>query len=190
MRHQVAVRKLGRTSSHRRAMLRNMVTSLLRHERIRTTTPKAKVARRYAERMITFGKRGTLHARRQAARFINDETVLKKLFDEIAPTFAERRGGYTRIVRTGVRRGDASDMAILELVSQSSDRQDKGNRKSRERLAKFETANDSKSKGKAGKKAAAGGAVAAAVADAPPVEAAVETPTGGDTGVDDDREKS
>ena len=103
MRHQVAVRKLGKTTSHRRAMLRNMVTSLLRHERIRTTTPKAKVARRYVDRMITLGKRGDLHARRTAARFINDETILKKLFEEIAPKFTERNGGYTRIMRAGIR---------------------------------------------------------------------------------------
>jgi large subunit ribosomal protein L17 len=168
MRHQVAVRKLGKTSSHRRAMLRNMVTSLFRHERIRTTTPKAKLARRYAERMITFGKRGTLHARRQAARFINDETVLKKLFDEIAPSFAERNGGYTRIVRTGVRRGDASDMAVLELVSQSTERQGKGNRKSRERLAKFELEGQKSGKGEAKKKEAADEADEAAVATSEP----------------------
>jgi len=138
MRHQVAVRKLGRTASHRRAMLRNMVTSLMKHERIRTTTPKAKVARRYAERMITLGKRGDLHARRTAAKFINDETVLKKLFEEIAPKFTERNGGYTRIMRSGVRKGDAADMAILELVSFSPERPKKiGNRKSRERLAEY-----------------------------------------------------
>ena len=138
MRHQVAVRKLGRTASHRRAMLRNMVTSLMQHERIRTTTPKAKVARRYAERMITLGKKGDLHARRTAAKFINDETVLKKLFDEIAPKFVERKGGYTRIMRDGIRKGDAADMAILELVDYSPERPKKvGNRKSRERLAEF-----------------------------------------------------
>ena len=113
MRHQVGVPKLGKTSSHRRAMLRNMVTSLLRHERIRTTAPKAKVARRYADRMITLGKRGDLHARRLAARFINDETVLKKLFDEIAPKFEERQGGYTRVVHTGVRKGDASESGTI-----------------------------------------------------------------------------
>jgi large subunit ribosomal protein L17 len=118
-------------------MLRNMVTSLFQHERIRTTTPKAKVARRYAERMITFGKRGDLHARRQAARFINDETVLKKLFDEIAPKMAERPGGYTRILRAGFRKGDAADVAILELVTHSTERTKKGNRKSAERLAEF-----------------------------------------------------
>ena len=191
MRHQVAVRKLGRTSSHRRAMLRNMVTSLLRHERIRTTTPKAKVARRYAERMITFGKRGTLHARRQAARFINDETVLKKLFDEIAPSFQERAGGYTRIVRTGVRRGDAADVAILELVTQSTERQDKGNRKSRERLAKFELEGEKTSKGK--KKAAKKGDAAdadAAVATAEAEEAEAEAGESGDAaGSDADEAK-
>ncbi len=186
MRHQVAVRKLGRTASHRRAMLRNMVTSLLRHERIRTTTPKAKVARRYAERMITFGKRGTLHARRQAARFINDETVLKKLFDEIAPSFKERAGGYTRIVRTGVRRGDAADVAILELVTQSTERQDKGNRKSRERLAKFELEGEkkkSKGKKKAAKKGdTAGDDAAVATAEAEAEAAEAEADEAGDDG--------
>lgn len=177
MRHQVAVRKLGKTTSHRRAMLRNMVTSLFRHERIRTTAPKAKVARRYAERMITFGKRGTLHARRQAARFINDETVLKKLFEEIAPSFSERNGGYTRIVRIGVRRGDASDMAILELVTQSTERQDKGNRKSRERLAKFELDGKKGRKGKAkSKKEEAAAAEVAVEPDAAPnAEVAVDS---------------
>ncbi|UCE04079.1 MAG: 50S ribosomal protein L17 [Candidatus Latescibacterota bacterium] len=150
MRHQVAVRKLGRTTAHRRAMLRNMVTSLFQHERIRTTTPKAKVARRYAERMITFGKRGDLHARRQAARFINDETVLKKLFDEIAPKMAERPGGYTRILRSGFRKGDAADVAILELVTHSAERTKKGNRKSAERLAEFVVAASPAAKASAG----------------------------------------
>ena len=156
MRHQVAVRKLGKTTSHRRAMLRNMVTSLLRHERIRTTTPKAKVARRFADRMITLGKRGDLHARRTAARFINDETVLKKLFEEIAPKFTERNGGYTRIMRAGVRKGDAADMAILELVTVSPERPKKvGNRKSRERLAEYKLTDDTKADKKAAKQPAA-----------------------------------
>lgn len=138
MRHRVSVRKLGKTPSHRRAMLRNMVTSLFRHERITTTAPKAKEAKRWAERMITLGKRGDLHARRQAASFVNDETVLKKLFDEIAPSFKERQGGYTRVVRTGVRKGDVAETAILELVSKSPARQKPVNRKSRDRLAAFE----------------------------------------------------
>jgi len=146
MRHQRNVPKLSRTPAHRRAMLRNMVTSLLRHERIQTTAPKAKVARQYAERMISLGKRGDLHARRQAASFINDETVLKKLFDEIAPKFADRKGGYTRTMRSGIRKGDAADMAILELVTQSQPRKDKGNRKTPARLLPFETADEPKAK--------------------------------------------
>ena len=171
MRHQVAVRKLGRTASHRRAMLRNMVTSLMKHERIRTTTPKAKVARRYAERMITLGKRGDLHARRTAAKFINDETVLKKLFEEIAPKFTERSGGYTRIMRSGVRKGDAADMAILELVSFSPERPKKvGNRKSRERLAEYKLEDKS--------------------AKAAPVEEAPEAVEGSDAAADDSAEES
>jgi large subunit ribosomal protein L17 len=137
-------------------MLRNMVTSLLQHERIRTTTPKAKVARRFADRMITLGKRGDLHARRMAARFINDETVLKKLFEEIAPKFTDRNGGYTRIMRAGVRKGDAADMAILELVTHSPERPKKvGNRKSRERLAEFKLGDDKKADKKAAKQEAA-----------------------------------
>src|SRR5215510_783910 len=114
MRHQHGVAKLGKTPAHRRAMLRNMVTSLFQHESIKTTAPKAREARRWAERMI---KRGDLHARRQAATFVNDETVLKKLFDEIAPSFKDRNGGYTRMMRTGVRKGDVAELAILELVT-------------------------------------------------------------------------
>jgi len=117
MRHQHGVAKLGKTPAHRRAMLRNMVTSLFRHERIATTAPKARQAKRWADRMITLGKRGDLHARRMAATFVNDETVLKKLFDEIAPAFKDRQGGYTRMMRTGVRKGDVAEMAILELVT-------------------------------------------------------------------------
>ena len=148
MRHRKSVAKLGRTQAHRRAMLRNMVTSLLRHERIRTTAPKAKVARRYAERMITLGKRGDLHARRQAATFIIDETVLKKLFDELAAKFEERKGGYTRLMRTGPRKGDGADMAILELVTQSEPRKKKGNRKTSAHLAPFQTAESGKGKRK------------------------------------------
>ena len=116
MRHRIAGRKLGRTSSHREAMLRNMVTSLLDQERIVTTVPKAKEARRVAERMITLGKRGDLHARRQALAFIRSKEIVAKLFDQLSPQYSERQGGYTRIVRTGTRLGDAAPMAILELV--------------------------------------------------------------------------
>ena len=120
MRHRKAGRKLGRTSSHRDAMLRNMVTSLLDQERIVTTIPKAKEARRVAEQMITLGKRGDLHARRQALAYIRSKDIVAKLFDEISTQYASRQGGYTRIIRTGTRSGDAAPMAILELVEYQS----------------------------------------------------------------------
>lgn len=116
MRHRKTVPKLGRTSSHRKAMFRNMVTSLFREERVVTTVPRAKEARRVAERVITFAKRGDLHARRQAARVVKDNEVLQKLFEDIGPRFAERPGGYTRILKTGFRKGDNAPMSILELV--------------------------------------------------------------------------
>lgn len=109
-------RTLGRASSHRDLMLRNMVTSLIKNGRIETTVTRAKEARKLAEKMITLAKRGDLHARRQALSFMLDETVVKNLFDEIAPKYAERNGGYTRIMQTGPRRGDAAPMAIIELV--------------------------------------------------------------------------
>ncbi len=109
-------RKLGMVSSHRRSMLRNIVTSLLKEERIETTEPRAKEARRIAEKMITLGKRGDLHARRQALSYLMEESVVTKLFETIAPKFRERQGGYTRIIKTGNRRGDAAPMVILELV--------------------------------------------------------------------------
>lgn len=116
MRHKYSGRKLGRTSSHRQAMFRNMVTSLFDHERIVTTVEKAKEARPIAEKMITLAKRGDLHARRQALSFIRSKDVVEKLFTEIKDTFEDRKGGYTRIIKTGVRRGDCASMAILELV--------------------------------------------------------------------------
>ncbi|MCP3892745.1 MAG: 50S ribosomal protein L17 [Desulfobulbaceae bacterium] len=116
MRHKYSGRKLGRTSSHRMAMFRNMVTSLFEHERIVTTTEKAKELRPIAEKMITLGKRGDLHARRQALSFIRSKDVVDKLFSEIKDKFEDRKGGYTRILKTGIRRGDAASMAIIELV--------------------------------------------------------------------------
>ena len=116
MRHKYSGRKLGRTSSHRQAMFRNMVTSLFEHERIVTTAEKAKEARPIAEKMITLAKRGDLHARRQALSFIRSKDVVEKLFTQIKDTFEDRKGGYTRIIKTGVRRGDCASMAILELV--------------------------------------------------------------------------
>jgi large subunit ribosomal protein L17 len=116
MRHKLSGRKLGKTSSHRKAMFRNMVTSLFEHERIVTTTEKAKELRPIAEKMITLAKRGDLHARRQALSYMRSKDVVEKLFTDIKDSFADRKGGYTRIVKTGVRKGDAASMAIIELV--------------------------------------------------------------------------
>ena len=123
MRHRKDGRRLGRTTSHRLAMVRNMVTSLLEHERIVTTTPKAKEVRRVADKMITLGKRGDLHARRQALSFIRDKKVVAKLFSTLRDEYMERKGGYTRIIQTGNRVGDAAPMAILELVNYSEDKE-------------------------------------------------------------------
>ena len=117
MRHRKKGRKLQRTASHRRAMLRNLATSLFRHERIETTTAKAKELRPYAERLITLARRGDLHARRLVARKIQDREVLVKLFDEISPRYAERPGGYTRILKLGNRKGDAAEISLIELVN-------------------------------------------------------------------------
>jgi len=116
MRHKITGRRLGRTTSHRVAMFRNMVTSLFEHERIVTTAEKAKELRPIAEKMITLGKRGDLHARRQALSFIRSKDVVDKLFTDIKDKFADRKGGYTRILKTGIRKGDAAGMAIIELV--------------------------------------------------------------------------
>ena len=109
-------RKLGRPTDHRKAMLRNLVTSLLESGKIETTVTRAKETRAIAEKMITLGKKNTLHTRRQAISFITKEDVVTKLFNEISPKYAERNGGYTRIIRTAPRRGDGAEMAILELV--------------------------------------------------------------------------
>ncbi len=116
MRHGKSGRRFGRTTSHRKAMFRNMVTSLLEHGRIRTTDQRAKELRKLAAQMVTLGKRNTLHSRRLAARTIQDPGVVQKLFDEIAPGFAERHGGYTRIVKLGRRRGDNALMSMIELL--------------------------------------------------------------------------
>ncbi len=116
MRHLKSGRQLSRNSSHRWALMRNLITALLREEKIQTTDPKAKELRRWVERVITLGKRGDLHARRQAASILFDKTVLQKLFDTIGPRFKDRPGGYTRIIKLGVRHGDAAQMALIELV--------------------------------------------------------------------------
>ena len=116
MRHRKSGRKLGRTSAHREAMFRNMVTSLFEHERIVTTREKAKELRPIAEKMITLAKRGDLHARRQALSYIRSKDIVEKLFTDIQEQFVGRKGGYTRILQTGSRKGDSAPMAIIELV--------------------------------------------------------------------------
>ncbi len=110
-------RKLGMNMSQRKALLRNIVTSLLKHGRIETTEARAKELNALAEKMITLGKKGDLAARRQAMEFLLDETVVKELFDNIAPKYADRQGGYTRIMKNGFRRGDAAEMVLVELVN-------------------------------------------------------------------------
>jgi large subunit ribosomal protein L17 len=116
VRHRNKGRQLSRTATHRKATLRNLATALFRHERIQTTTAKAKELRPYAERLITLARRGDVHARRLAGRKIADRQVLGKLFDDIAPRYAERPGGYTRILKVGNRKGDAAEMSLIELV--------------------------------------------------------------------------
>lgn len=116
MRHRLAGRKLSRPTAHRKSMLRGAVTDLLRYETIRTTEAKAREIRRFAEKVITRGKKGTLHDRRLAAAVLTDNGVLRKLFDEIGPRYEDRPGGYTRMVKLGPRQGDAAPMAVLELM--------------------------------------------------------------------------
>jgi large subunit ribosomal protein L17 len=126
MRHRVAGRRLNRSKGHRTALRRNLVQELLRHERIQTTKAKAAVARSSTEKIITLAKRGNaasdaaraVHARRLAAARLNDPEIVKKLFDDIAPRYAERQGGYTRIIKLGPRKGDAAEMVLIELVEE------------------------------------------------------------------------
>lgn len=117
MRHLKSGRKLNRSASHRWALMRNLVTCLLRDERIRTTDPKAKELRRWADRVISLGKEGSLHARRQALGIVQDKAIVRKLFDTIGPRFKDRPGGYTRIVKIGWRHGDAAPISLVELVT-------------------------------------------------------------------------
>ncbi|WP_323990399.1 50S ribosomal protein L17 [Nguyenibacter sp. L1] len=116
MRHGVAGRKLGVTSSHRAAMFRNMAVALIKHEQITTTLPKAKELRPVVEKLITLGKRGDLHARRQAYAQLRDDAIVSKLFAAVADRYKARNGGYTRVLKAGIRHGDAADMAVIELV--------------------------------------------------------------------------
>ncbi|MFC1833161.1 50S ribosomal protein L17 [Thermodesulfobacteriota bacterium] len=119
MRHRKARNKLGIRTSHREAMLRNMVTSLMQYESIRTTDTKAKAIRRLGDKMITLGKRGDLHARRQVLAVVRTKDVTRRLFDEIAPRFADRNGGYVRVIKEGFRPGDNAAMSIVELVEKA-----------------------------------------------------------------------
>ncbi|MCD6328624.1 50S ribosomal protein L17 [bacterium] len=119
MGHRVSGRRLGRTASHRKALFRNLATELLRHERICTTLAKAKEMRSLSEKLITLGKKNTLHSKRLAAKVIADKAVHKRLFTEIGPRFTERAGGYTRIYRLGQRKGDGAWMALIELVDRA-----------------------------------------------------------------------
>ncbi|MFT8368070.1 50S ribosomal protein L17 [Acetobacter papayae] len=130
MRHRVAGRKLGVTSSHRAAMFRNMAVALIKHEQITTTLPKAKELRPVVEKLITLGKRGDLHARRQAFAQLRDDVIVRKLFAAVAERYKGRNGGYTRVLRAGVRYGDAAPMAVIELVDRdvSAKGQDSGPR--------------------------------------------------------------
>ncbi len=136
MRHRVVGRRLDRTTEHRTAMLRNLVTSLLRHERIVTTTPKAKELKRFADKVITLGKRASSHARRRAHREVRDVEVLNKLFGAIAERYKARPGGYTRIVRVGRRAGDNADLSVIELVDRAPAEAPQGEEKAEKKAAK------------------------------------------------------
>ena len=133
MRHRVAGVKLNRSPSHRRALFRNLVTALLQHESVKTTDAKAKELKRWGDRMITLGKQGTLHARRRAAAVIYGHAVVKKLFDELAPRYQSRQGGYTRVTKLGVRAGDAAPVSIVELVDRGGATEDTGKKKPQRR---------------------------------------------------------
>ena len=121
MRHLHKGRKLNRTSSHRKAMLQNMVCSLLRFEQIKTTLPKAKELKPYVDKIITLGKKGGLHRRRQAFALLRDDDIVSKVFGELATRYAERPGGYSRVMKAGYRYGDAAPMAIIELIERNQD---------------------------------------------------------------------
>jgi len=153
MKHRVVGRRLDRTTEHRTAMFRNLVTSLFRHERIVTTTPKAKEIKRFADGFITLAKKGTAHARRLANRDVRDVEVLNKLFETLGPRFKDRPGGYTRIVRVGRRAGDAAEMAMIELVERTpgggEGEKAKGEKPEGEKAAKKKSAKKAEAEAKA-----------------------------------------
>jgi large subunit ribosomal protein L17 len=154
MRHRKDHRKLSRTREHRKALLRNLTTSLIQHERIETTVAKAKEARRMAERMITFAKRGDVAARRHVSRFVHGDDVVRKLFDTVAPWYADRNGGYTRIIKVGRRLGDAGQTALLELVK-SPELKERLRKEAEERIKAERAAEKGKKGGKVAKGAEA-----------------------------------
>ena len=156
MRHKVSGYKLGRTTSHRRSLLRNMVTSLIVEERIETTVPKAKALRPTVEKMITLGKRGDLAARRQAAAYIMTDEALKKLFDTIGPRFGDRNGGYTRIVRTSWQKGDGAEKAFIELLGSEQVLDEKRQKRAEIRAKKAEETRKAMEEAEAQQKAEAG----------------------------------
>jgi len=156
MRHKVSGYKLGRTTSHRRSLLRNMVTSLIVEERIETTVPKAKALRPIAEKMITLGKRGDLAARRQAASYVMTDEALKKLFDTIGPRFGDRNGGYTRIIRTAWQKGDGAEKAFIELLGSEQVLDEKRQKRAEARAKKAEETRKAMEEAEAQQKAEAG----------------------------------
>ncbi len=156
MRHAKRVKKLGRTKSHRKAMLANMAASLLTYQVIKTTETKAKEVRKLAEKLITLAKRGDLHAHRQVYDVIKDRKLIKKLFDEIAPKFADREGGYTRVSKLGPRRGDGAPVAVVELLLEKPAKEEKkGKKRKAEKKAKPAEAKEAKPKAKKKEKAKA-----------------------------------
>ena len=156
MRHKVAGYKLGRTTSHRRSLLRNLVTSLIMEERIETTVPKAKALRPSIEKMITLGKKGDLAARRQAAAYVMTDEALKKLFDTLGPRFGGRQGGYTRIVRTAWQKGDGADKAFIELLGSEKLLDEKREKRAEARAKKAEETKKAMEEAEAQQKAEAG----------------------------------
>ncbi len=171
MRHRKAGKQLSRNSSHRRALLRNMVTSLLKHERIETTDAKAKTIRPIAEKMITLAKRGDLHARRQALAYIQDKAVTHRLFDELKDRYLDRQGGYIRIVKKGIRKGDGAPVSIVQLIPQ--DEEKKAVKKKTKKSRKVSTAKPSEPREEVAMKKEE--AVAEAVQEETPSDTAAET---------------
>jgi large subunit ribosomal protein L17 len=154
MRHGRKIKKLGRTKSHRKAMLSNMAASLFSHHVIKTTEPKAKEVRKLAEKLITLGKRGDLHAHRQVYDVIKDRKLVKKIFDEIAPKLKDRQGGYTRVVKLGMRKGDGASVSVLELLLEKPAMEEKkGKKEKTEKKAKTEKTKEPKAKAKKKEKA-------------------------------------